>query len=68
MGLTLAYLNSRKDFSCLEGFLVHYVCYRRRIVIFLSLIGLTLCGHYMNYLVGNFVTRMRAHVIGRVEF
>ena len=25
MGLTLAYLNSRNDFSCLEGFLVHYV-------------------------------------------
>ena len=40
-----------------------YGCYRHRIVIFLSLIGLTLCGHYMKYLVGNFVTRMRTHVI-----
>ena len=40
-----------------------YGCYCRRIVIFLSLIGLTLCGHYMIYLVGNFVTRMRTHVI-----
>ena len=34
-------------------------CYRRRTVIFLSLIGLTLCGHYMKYLVENFVTRMK---------
>ena len=40
-----------------------YGCYRCRIVIFLSLIGLTLRGHYMIYLVGNFVTRMRTHVI-----
>ena len=40
-----------------------YGCFRRRIVIFLSLIGLTLGGHYMKYLVGRFVTRMRTHVI-----